>query len=100
MPTRRATRSDRPTGRAVRSVTRLRPAPRPVGQARGSTSNVNRYLHIYMNDQLALGIGWRELARRAQRSNEGTELGDVLTHVGQGIAEDVETFERIMRQLD
>jgi hypothetical protein len=60
---------------------------------------VNRYLHIYLNDQLALGIGWRELARRAQRSNEGTELGDALARVARGIAEDVGTFERIMARL-
>ena len=60
---------------------------------------MQRFLRIYMNDQLALGIGWRELARRAQRSNDGTELGDALERVATGIAEDVETFEAIMRRL-
>ena len=52
-----------------------------------------------MNDQLALGVAWRELARRAQRNNEGTQLGHVLVRVADGIAEDVATFEAIMRRL-
>ena len=56
-------------------------------------------LGIYMNDQLALGVLWRELARRSQRSNRGTELGDALARVADGIAEDVATFERIMERL-
>jgi hypothetical protein len=57
------------------------------------------FLRIYMNDQLALGIAWRELARRSERSNRGTELGDALARVAAGIAEDVETFEELMRRL-
>jgi hypothetical protein len=57
------------------------------------------FLRIYMNDQLALGVAWRELARRAQRSNHGTELGDALERVAAEIAEDVETFATIMRRL-
>ena len=52
-----------------------------------------------MNDQLALGIAWREVARRSQRSNEGTPVGDALERVATAIAEDVETFETIMRRL-
>jgi hypothetical protein len=60
---------------------------------------VDRFLRIYMNDQLALGVAWREVARRAQRSNDGTELGDALARVATAIAEDVETFEAIMRRL-
>src|ERR1700712_745093 len=52
-----------------------------------------------MNDQLALGTLWRELARRSQRNNSGTELGEALGRVSAGIAEDVETFQRIMRRL-
>ena len=56
-------------------------------------------LRIYMDDQLALGVAWRELARRAQRNNAGTELGRVLAGVADGIAEDVATFETIMRRL-
>lgn len=57
------------------------------------------FLGIYMNDQLALGTLWRELARRSQRSNSGTELGDALARVSSGIAEDVETFQQMMRRL-
>jgi hypothetical protein len=59
----------------------------------------DRYLRIYMNDQLALGIGWRELAKRAGGQNEGTPLGEALRRVATGISEDVETFEAMMERL-
>ncbi|HEU5142033.1 MAG TPA: hypothetical protein VFU04_02635 [Solirubrobacterales bacterium] len=59
----------------------------------------DRYLRIYMNDQLALGIGWREMARRARGENAGTPLGEALERAATGIAEDVETFESIMERL-
>lgn len=59
----------------------------------------NRFLGVYMNDQLAAGVLWRELARRSRRQNEGTELGDALGRVAAAIAEDVETFEGIMERL-
>lgn len=59
----------------------------------------DRYLRIYMNDQLALGIAWREVARRAQGENDGTPLGEALRRVATGIAEDVETFEAMMDRL-
>lgn len=52
-----------------------------------------------MNDQLAAGVLWREVARRSQRQNSGTELGDALARVAAGIAEDVTTFEHIMERL-
>jgi hypothetical protein len=61
--------------------------------------NGDRFLRIYMNDQLALGIGWREVAKRARSENEGTALGEALARVATGISEDVETFERIMERL-
>jgi hypothetical protein len=57
------------------------------------------FLAIYLRDQLALGVGWRELARRAARTNRGNELGRALDHVAGAIAEDVQTFETIMQQL-
>jgi hypothetical protein len=60
---------------------------------------VNTLLAIYLRDQLALGVLWRELARRAQRHNRDTPLGDALGRVAAGIAEDVETFESIMRRV-
>jgi hypothetical protein len=59
----------------------------------------DRYLRIYLQDQLALGVGWRELARRAAGQNEGTPLGAALGRVAAGIGEDVETFEAIMGRL-
>lgn len=52
-----------------------------------------------MNDQLALGVAWREVARRTARQNEGTALGEALTGVAAAIAADVETFEAIMERL-
>ncbi len=60
---------------------------------------MSKYLRIYMNDQLAAGILWREFAWRAQRNNDGTELGEALARVATGISEDVETFKRIMERL-
>ena len=59
----------------------------------------DRFLGIYMNDQLAAGVVWREVARRSQRSNQGTELGEALARVADAIAEDVATFEQMMERL-
>lgn len=59
----------------------------------------DRFLRIYMNDQLALGIAWREVAKRAQGQNDGTPLGEALRRVATGISEDVETFEAMMERL-
>jgi hypothetical protein len=56
-------------------------------------------LGIYLNDQLAAGVVWREVARRTAGSNEGTALGQAVERVASQIAEDVETFERIMERL-
>jgi hypothetical protein len=58
------------------------------------------HLAIYMNDQLALGVLWREIARRSARANHGTQTGDALADVASAIAEDVETFEELMQRLD
>lgn len=52
-----------------------------------------------MDDQLAAGVLWREVARRAERENEGTELGEVLARVAAAISEDVALFQRIMDDL-
>jgi hypothetical protein len=59
-----------------------------------------RYLAIYMNDQLALGVLWREVARRAARENEGSDAGAALQRVASAIGEDVETFEQMMARLE
>lgn len=60
----------------------------------------NSYLSIYLRDQLALGVLWRELAQRSARNNRGSDLGRALDGVATGIAEDVDTFADIMRRLD
>jgi hypothetical protein len=56
----------------------------------------DKYLSIYLNDQLALGIAWREVAKRAARENPGDAQ---IARVAIGIAEDVLTFEGIMDRL-
>jgi hypothetical protein len=58
------------------------------------------FLDIYMNDQLAAGVLWRELARRAARANAGGAAGPDVARVATEIAEDVQTFEQIMDRLD
>ncbi|MDQ3761397.1 MAG: hypothetical protein M3460_06765 [Actinomycetota bacterium] len=60
---------------------------------------MDKFLGIYMNDQLAAGMLWREVAQRSQRNNSGTQLGEALARVSAGIAEDVETFQKIMCRL-
>ena len=57
------------------------------------------FLRIYLNDQLALGVVWREVAKRAARENRGTPVGDALASVAGQIAEDVQTFEAIMDRV-
>lgn len=52
-----------------------------------------------MNDQLAAGVVWREVARRSQRSNQGTDVGEALATAAAAIAEDVATFEQMMERL-
>jgi hypothetical protein len=56
-------------------------------------------LEIYLNDQLAAGVLWRELARRAERNNRDRPEEAALKRVATAIAEDVETFERIMERV-
>jgi hypothetical protein len=56
-------------------------------------------LGIYMNDQLAMGVIWREVARRSAGNNEETPLGQAVERVATQIAEDVQTFEQIMDRL-
>lgn len=67
--------------------------------ASGYVPGVDDFLAIYLRDQLALGIAWRELARRAQRNNGATALAQALARVATGIAEDVQTVETIMSRL-
>ena len=65
----------------------------------GYLERMDQLLGIYLNDQLAMGVVWRELARRSARNNRGTAVGESLTRVAVAIAEDVETFQTIMRRL-
>lgn len=65
-----------------------------------SSDRPDDLLAIYLNDHLAVGIGWRELAKRATRENEGTPLGEALSEVAEQIAEDVTTLEGIMERLE
>ena len=58
-----------------------------------------RFLRIYMTDQLALGVLWRELARRAHKANAGTPLGEALRAVAAAITEDVASFQDLMARL-
>jgi hypothetical protein len=60
---------------------------------------MDNFLGIYLRDQLALGVAWRELAKRAARNNKGTDLGAALGRVATGITEDVDTFADIMKRL-
>jgi quercetin dioxygenase-like cupin family protein len=62
--------------------------------------HASRWLAIYMNDQLAAGVVWREMARRAAQENRGSDGGAALSEVAKEIAEDVQTFRQIMRRLD
>jgi hypothetical protein len=62
-------------------------------------TDTDGHLRIYMNDQLAAGVLWRELARRAREQNSDGALGSALEQVADEIAEDVATFEGIMDRL-
>jgi hypothetical protein len=62
-------------------------------------SDGDRLLRIYMTDQLALGVLWREIARRARNSSNGTPEGAALERVATEIGEDVALFEQMMRRL-
>jgi Cupin domain len=61
--------------------------------------SANRWLAIYMNDQLAAGLLWREVARRAARENAGEEAGGALAELAEEIAHDVALFRVMMREL-
>ena len=57
-------------------------------------------LGIYLNDQLALGVAGRELARRAASENRGTDLGRFLERLASEVTEDVNTLEAVMQRLE
>ena len=59
----------------------------------------DRLLRIYMTDQLALGVLWREIARRAHKAAGASAEHEAIGNVAAAIAEDVVTFRQIMRRL-
>ena len=59
-----------------------------------------RLLGIYLNDQLALGVAGRELARRAASENTDSELGAFLDRLAREVTEDVDTLEAVMQRLE
>ena len=72
---------------------------RALSKLAPAATSDERYLAIYMNDQLALGVLWREIARRSARANHGTPAGEAIGGVADAISEDVETFELMMSDL-
>ena len=65
----------------------------------GGETGWMRLLGIYLNDQLALGVAGRELARRAASENPGSELGAFLERLAREVTEDVEVLEAAMHRL-
>lgn len=59
----------------------------------------DRYLGIYLNDHLAGAIAGTELAKRAAKKNQGSELGRFLTQLATEIEEDRASLEAIMARL-
>ena len=57
-------------------------------------------LPIYLNDHLAAATGGCELARRAARQNEGTELGSFLEDFAAQIEADRAQLEDVMTRLE
>jgi hypothetical protein len=57
-------------------------------------------LAIYLNDHLAGATGGLELVKRAAGSNEGTELGAFLEHLGAEIQADRESLIEAMDRLE
>jgi hypothetical protein len=59
----------------------------------------SKYLATYLNDHLLGATAGGELARRAARENEGSELGAFLTVLAADVEEDRETLKTIMAEL-
>lgn len=58
-----------------------------------------RLLATYLNDHLAGATAGRALAHRAQGSNEGTPLGELLARIAREIDEDHGTLGEVMGAL-
>ena len=59
-----------------------------------------KLLAIYLNDHLAGATVGVELVRRAAGANQGTPLGETLEQLAAEIAEDRESLQRAMSDLD
>jgi hypothetical protein len=59
----------------------------------------DKHLRIYLNDHRAAARAGAALARRCQRSNEGTPLGDTIEDVAREIEDDVATLEHVAHAL-
>jgi hypothetical protein len=59
----------------------------------------SKYLATYLNDHLLGATAGAELARRAARENQGSELGDFLTSLAREIEDDRDTLVALMREL-
>ena len=58
------------------------------------------HLSTYLNDHFAGSTGGLELARRAAESNDGTELGTVLSRIAAEIDEDRAVLKSVMDALE
>src|SRR5215208_5114195 len=59
----------------------------------------SKYLATYLNDHLLGSTAGMELARRAARENEGSELGEFLRALSREIEDDRETLLTVMGEL-
>lgn len=57
-----------------------------------------KLLRIYLNDHLTTASAGAALARRALRSNQGSELGGLLETLASDLRDDVEKLEGVMRE--
>jgi hypothetical protein len=64
------------------------------------SEGTSKYLPIYLNDHLTGATVALELARRAARENEGSELGDFLSQLKGDIESDRAELEELMALLD
>ena len=60
---------------------------------------VSKYLSIYVNDHLAALTALRDVARRAARSNDGTELGTYLHAIASELEGSRTELTRVARDL-
>jgi hypothetical protein len=62
-------------------------------------ADISKYLATYLNDHLAGATGGHELAKRAARENDGSELGTFLSGLATEIEEDRATLQAVMDDL-